>query len=381
MTKIAETIESLEQGARADLFTPFALGPIVLRNRIVMAPLTRNRAGAGNVPQAMNVEYYRQRASAGLIITEATQISPQGVGYPGTPGIHSAEQIAGWKQVTQAVHEQGGRIFLQLWHVGRISHPSLQPDGQLPVAPSAIKPDGDAFTAEGLQPFVTPRALETAGLPGIVEDYRVAAENALEAGFDGVEIHVANGYLLDQFLRDGSNKRTDAYGGSLENRARLLHEVTDAVVAVWGADRVGVRLSPLNSFNSMSDSDPQGTFTYVAEQLGRYGLAYLHVVENTFEADAGDALTVDFAKLREAFGGTYMANGGYEHETAEAAVAHGQAELVAFGKLFIANSDLPARFRRKAALNEPDPASFYGGDAKGYIDYPALDGNVEVVAA
>lgn len=381
MTKTTETIDPSVVDARADLFTPLTLGATELRNRIVMAPLTRNRAGAGNAPRAINVEYYRQRASAGLIITEATQVSPQGVGYPGTPGIHSAEQVAGWKQVTQAVHEQGGRIYLQLWHVGRISHPSLQPAGRLPVAPSAIKPDGDAFTAEGLQPFVTPRALEIEEIPGIVADYRTAAENALAAGFDGVEIHAANGYLLDQFLRDGSNHRTDAYGGSLENRVRLLLEVTDAVAGVWGADRVGVRLSPLNSFNSMYDSDPQGTFTYVAEQLSRYGLAYLHVVENTFESDANEAQRVDFTKLRKAFGGLYMANGGYGQESAEEALAQGRADFVAFGKPFIANPDLPARFRVNAALNEPDPTTFYGGDSRGYTDYPALDGEIGMAAA
>jgi N-ethylmaleimide reductase len=262
-----------------NLFTPVQLGAYELPNRIVMAPLTRNRAGEGNVPHSLNVLYYQQRASAGLIITEASQISPQGIGYPATPGIHSTEQISGWQQVTQAVHQKGGRIFLQLWHVGRISHPSLQPDGALPVAPSAIQPQGDAMTYEGMQPFVTPRALELDEIAGIVDQYRQAAKNAQEAGFDGVEVHGANGYLLDQFLRDGSNHRADAYGGSVENRARLLLEVTQAVVDVWGADRVGVRLSPSSTFNDMDDSDPRATFGYAIQALNALNLAYLHLLE------------------------------------------------------------------------------------------------------
>ena len=244
-----------------NLLTAVRLGPYELRNRIVMAPLTRNRAGADNVPQAMNVEYYAQRASAGLIITEATQISPQGVGYPNTPGIHAREQARGWKRVTEAVHQRQGRIFLQLWHVGRISHPSLQPNGALPVAPSAIRPDGEAYTYQGRLPFGTPRALETEEIRDVIEQYRTAAQNSLEAGFDGVEIHAANGYLLDQFLRDGTNHRADAYGGSIVNRARLVLEVTEAVAGVWGADRVGVRISPVHTFNSMYDSHPQITFS------------------------------------------------------------------------------------------------------------------------
>ncbi|MDH3703844.1 MAG: alkene reductase [Alphaproteobacteria bacterium] len=355
-----------------DLFTPAHLGPYRLQNRIVMAPLTRSRAGAGNVPQAMNVEYYAQRASAGLIITEATQISPQGVGYPGTPGIHSAAQIEGWKRITQAVHAQGGRIFLQLWHVGRISHPSLQPDGALPVAPSAIKPAGDAFTADGLQPFVTPRALETDEIPGIIEQFRTAAENAKEAGFDGVEVHAANGYLLDQFLRDGSNRRTDAYGGPVDNRARLLLEVTQAVSRVWGANRVGVRLSPVNSFNDMRDSNPDATFGYVTRALGRFGLAYLHVVEGDF-AGATESQSYDRSKLRASFPGSYIANGGYDHARAADALAYGEAHMVAFGAPYIANPDLVDRFALGAPLNAPDPETFYGGDERGYIDYPFLD--------
>ncbi len=368
------TPETNGRGASSgpNLFTPLRLGPYELENRFVMAPLTRNRAGPGNVPRDMNAEYYAQRASAGLIITEATQISPQGVGYPGTPGIHSPEQIDGWSRVTDAVHARGGRIFLQLWHVGRISHPSLQPDGALPVAPSAIKPDGDAITFDGPQPFVTPRALETGEIPGIIADYRAAAVNALAAGFDGVEVHAANGYLLDQFLRDGTNRRTDAYGGSIENRARLLLEVIEAVAEVWGGDKVGVRLSPINSFNSISDSDPDTTFSYVANQLNRFGLAYLHAVERDF-ADLPGENGYDKRKLRAAFDGLYIANGGYDHLRGDWAVGSKAADLVAFGKLFIANPDLPERLALNAPLNEPDPATFYGGNETGYTDYPALE--------
>lgn len=354
---------------RVDLFTPVRLGPYFLSNRLVMAPLTRNRAGPGNVPQAINVTYYAQRASAGLIITEATQVSPQGVGYPNTPGIHTEEQVRGWHQVTRAVHEKGGRIFLQLWHVGRISHPSLQPDGALPVAPSAIKPKGEAFTLIGLQPFVTPRALETDEIAEVVKQYQDAAVNAMAAGFDGVEIHAANGYLLDQFLREGSNRRNDRYGGSLENRVRLLLEVTDAVVGVWGADRVGVRISPISSFNDMFDSDPQGTFEFVTQRLDPVGLAYLHVVEMGVEEKP-----FDFSRLRKRFHGQYMANTGYTKARANRALAEGEADLVAFGALFLANPDLPARFGEDGPLNTPDQATFYGGGAQGYIDYPALRG-------
>ncbi|MGH8470812.1 MAG: alkene reductase [Gammaproteobacteria bacterium] len=361
-----------------DLFTPLRLGPYVLPNRIVMAPLTRNRAGPGNVPQAMNARYYAQRASAGLIITEATQISPQGVGYPDTPGIHNAAQAAGWRNVTQAVHERGGRIFLQLWHVGRISHPSLQPDGALPVAPSAIKPAGEAYTYEGLKPFVTPRALALDEILGVVDQYRSAAEYALQAGFDGVEIHAANGYLIDQFLRDGTNHRTDRYGGSLANRVRFLLQVTEAVTEVWGAERVGVRLSPVGRFNDMSDSDPETTFNYAAAQLDRFGLAYLHVVEGdegdeSAEEKQGEPTTaVDFERLRSSFSGVYMANFGYTYAGANAALRAGRADLVSFGKLFLANPDLPKRFAKCAPLNEPDHATFYGGGEQGYTDYPAL---------
>ena len=359
------------QGASLDLLAPVHVGPYTLANRVVMAPMTRNRAGPGNVPGDINVEYYRQRAPAGLIVTEGSQVSPQGLGYPGTPGIHGAEQVAGWRRVTDAVHAEGGRIFLQLWHVGRMSHPSLQADGALPVAPSAIRPEGEAVTLEGLQPFVTPRALEAEELPGIVEQHRLGALNALEAGFDGVEIHAANGYLLDQFLRDGTNRRTDAYGGPLDNRARLLLDVTEAVAGVWGAARVGVRLSPINSFNSMADSRPEETFPYVAGRLDDYDLAYLHVVEGDF-ADASK--TFEWGSMRRAFTGTYMVNGGSGQERANAALAAGAADLVSFAKPFLANPDLVARFAKGAPLNEPDQSTFYGGDEKGYTDYPALPG-------
>ena len=365
------TTDTTPPAAAPSLFAPVGLGGTTLRNRVVMAPLTRNRAAPGNLPQALNAEYYAQRASAGLIITEATQVSPQGVGYPGTPGIHSAEQVAGWRRVTEAVHDQDGRIFLQLWHVGRISHPSLQPDGALPVAPSAIKPDGEVFTYEGPQPFVTPRALETGEIPGIVAQYRHAAANARAAGFDGIEVHAANGYLLDQFLRDGSNRRQDAYGGPVENRARLLFEVLDAVTAVWEPEQVGVRLSPVNSFNAMADSDPDATFGYVVEQLNSYGLAYLHVVETDMTGVA-EPQRYDRDALRRAFQGPYMANGGYDQARAEAALSESAADLVAFGQPYIANPDLVARFAQDAPLNTPDPATFYGGDAKGYTDYPRL---------
>ncbi|MCX5723876.1 MAG: alkene reductase [Nitrospirae bacterium] len=354
-----------------NLFSPIQLGPYRLRNRIVMAPLTRNRAGQGQVPQPMNVRYYQQRASAGLIISEATQVCPEGVGYPNTPGIHSDQQVQGWRAITEAVHHEGGRIFLQLWHVGRISHPSLQPGGALPVAPSAIKPEGDVITYEGLKPFVTPRALDSAELPGIVAHYRQGAQHALEAGFDGVEIHAANGYLLDQFLRDGSNHRTDAYGGSIEHRARLLLEVVEAVTQVWGRERVGVRISPVNPFNSMYDSAPEQTFGYVAERLGALKLAYLHVVEMD-QSGVTTGQSVDFHRLRDLFGGIYMVCGCYTYERARAALAKGDADLIAFGRLFLANPDLPKRFADGAPLNVPQVETFYGGDEKGYTDYPSL---------
>jgi len=356
--------------ARPDLFTPLELGPLVLPNRIVMAPMTRSRAGPGNVPTDLAVEHYVQRASAGLIVTEATQVSPQGVGYPGTPGIHDDAQVEGWRRVTDAVHGAGGRIFLQLWHVGRISHPSLQPGGALPVAPSAIAADGEVFTASGPQPFVVPRVLGTEEIPGIVAQFEEGARRALAAGFDGVEIHGANGYLIDQFLRDGTNRRIDRYGGSVENRARFLLEVTEAVAGVWGAARVGVRLSPLGTFNSMSDSDPATTFGFAAEALDRYGLAYLHVVEGGHESADGP---FDWAELKRRFNGLYMANGDYSRERAAAVLMAGRADLVSFATAYIANPDLVERLRLDAPLALPDPSTFYGGDHRGYTDYPPLD--------
>ncbi|PSB06291.1 alkene reductase [filamentous cyanobacterium CCP2] len=355
------------------LLSSVQVGRYTLPNRLVMAPLTRNRAGAGNVPRQLNATYYAQRASAGLLITEATQVSPQGVGYPATPGIHSPEQVEGWKLVTKAVHDRGGKIFLQLWHVGRVSHPSLQPDGALPVAPSAIAPQGEASTYEGQKPFVTPRALETEEIPGIVEQYRQGAKNALEAGFDGVEIHGANGYLLDQFLRDGSNQRTDTYGGSIENRARLLLEVIDAVVEVWGADRVGLRLSPSGTFNSMSDSNPQALFTYVVGELNQRNLAYLHLVEPREDNGAPEGQDLSSHFFRSIYRGVIIAAGGYDRQLAEETIAKGDADLIAFGRWYISNPDLVERFANNAPLNPYDRSTFYGGDERGYTDYPTLD--------
>jgi N-ethylmaleimide reductase len=348
------------------LFSPYRLGNTDLSNRMVMAPMTRSRAIEGNVPNPLAATYYTQRASAGLIVSEATQVSPQGVGYIRTPGIHSAEQVAGWAVITDAVHRAGGKIFLQLWHVGRISHPDFH-GGALPVAPSAILAPGQVYTAKGLQDRVTPRALELSELPGIVETYRKGAENAKAAGFDGVEIHGANGYLLDQFLRDGSNKRTDAYGGSVENRARLGLEVAQAVVSVWGPDRVGYRISPNGSFNAMSDSNPAETFSYMAEQLNKLGIVYLHAVDPV--ADGDKRLS---PLLRKKFDRTYIVNGGFNADSGNAAVRNGEADLVAFGVPFLANPDLPKRFQLKASLNAPDQGTFYAGEEKGYADYPAL---------
>lgn len=366
-----------------NLLSPVKVGPYTLPNRMVMAPLTRNRAGEGNVPGPLNATYYEQRSGAGLIISEATQVSPQGMGYPNTPGIYSAEQVEGWRLVTKAVHDRGGRIFLQLWHVGRISHPDLQPGGELPVAPSAIAPEGMAATYTGEKPFVTPRALETEEIPGIIEQYRLGAKNALAAGFDGVEIHSANGYLLDQFLHDGSNHRTDNYGGSIENRARLLMEVTEVVTSVWGSDRVGLRLSPSGSFGSMSDSNLNALFDYVVDALNRFNLAYLHLVEPriTTEAlnrwkktnDSNDKEELTSGHFRSIFRGTIISAGGYDRELGNATIAAGDADLIAYGRLFISNPDLPARFAIDAPLNEYDRSTFYGGGVEGYTDYPSLE--------
>jgi N-ethylmaleimide reductase len=350
---------------------------------MVMAPLTRSRARQpGNVPSPLNACYYTQRASAALIISEATQVSQQGQGYAWTPGIHSLEQTEGWRLVTDAVHKAGGLIFLQLWHVGRISHPSLQPDGMLPVAPSAIKPAGNAFIenerGEGeLVPFVTPRSLQIEEIPYIVRQYVRGSKNALEAGFDGVEIHSANGYLLDQFINSTTNHRTDNYGGSVENRARLLMEVTEAVSKVWGPDRVGVRLSPLGKFNDMGDDNPEDTFGYIAEKLNAHGLAYLHIVNPTLGAiekglkpEPSGLRMLDL--IRRKYKNTLILAGGFDHETAEQWLQQGRADLIAFGRKFIANPDLPERFHKGTALNPDDPSTYYGGGAKGYTDYPTL---------
>ncbi len=354
-----------------DLFSPYRLGDLALANRMVMSPMTRSRAVEGNVPHPLAATYYVQRASAGLIISEATQVSPQGVGYVRTPGIHSAEQVAGWRAVTDAVHRAGGRIFAQLWHVGRVSHPDFH-GGALPVAPSAIAPEGEVFTGKGRVPMVTPRALETGEIAGIVAQFRRAAENAKEAGFDGVELHGANGYLLDQFLRDGANRRTDAYGGSVVNRARFPLEVVDAVLDIWRPQRVGYKVAPNFSMLSMSDSNPVETFSYLTEQLSRRGLAYLCVAEPI----AGPAVVPADKRitplLRRAFRGAFVVNGGYDAQSGNAAIARGEADLVAFGVPFLANPDLPARFKTGASLNTPDPATFYAGEEKGYLDYPAL---------
>jgi len=330
----------------------------------------------GDVPNPLNATYYGQRASrGGLLITEATQISRQGKGYPGAPGIHSQAQVEGWKLVTEAVHAKGGFIFLQLWHVGRMSHSSLHPEAGLPVSASAIAPqDGSkAMTADFKQvPFETPRALELAEMPGVVEDYQRGAQNAKAAGFDGVEIHGANGYLLDQFLEDRSNHRTDQYGGSIENRARLLLEVVDAVVAVWGPGRVGVRLSPYGKFLDMGDSDPIALFSYVLAQLSQRGIAYAHVIETRSAEGAPPDAPRTAPLFRKAFTGVLISAGGYSAESAEETVAEGLADAVAFGRLFIANPDLPKRFEQKSSLNPYDRSTFYGGGDKGYTDYPAL---------
>ncbi|MDI1335644.1 MAG: alkene reductase [Lacunisphaera sp.] len=346
------------------LHSSLRVGALTLPNRIIMAPLTRCRAGAGRVPTDLMREYYVQRASAGLILSEATAVDPMGVGYPDTPGIWSDEQVAGWKKVTEAVHAAGGRMFLQLWHVGRISDPFYL-NGALPVAPSAIAAAGHVSLIRPLKPFVTPRALELNEIPRMVSAYQLGAVNALRAGFDGVEIHGANGYLLDQFLQDRSNQRTDNYGGPIENRARFALEVTDAVSSIWGADRVGYHLAPRGDSHGMGDSNPAATFGYLATELGRRKLAFLCARESLDAPRLGP-------DLKRAFGGVYIANQGFTADTAEATLAAGEADAVAWGKLFIANPDLPRRLQLGAPLNAPDNATFYGGSVRGYTDYPVL---------
>lgn len=356
------------------LFTPFKVGALTLPNRLVMAPMTRSRAqNTGKVPTPSAAIYYAQRATAGLIISEGSQISPQAVGYIDTPGIHSAEQVAGWKLVTEAVHAAGGRIFLQLWHVGAVSHPYFH-NGALPVAPSAVKPTATAYTGNGMEEVPTPRALETYEVKAIVEDYRQAAKNAQAAGFDGVEVHGANGFLIDQFLQSGTNLRTDEYGGSVENRARFALEVVQAAVDVFGAGRVGYKMSPSANLGGISDANPRATFSYLAGQLDRFGLAYLHVMEalpGHFMAPKERKEPIAPA-LRKLFTGPFILNGGYGKETAEQALANQEADLISFGAPFIANPDLVARYRNGAPLSQADHSVFYGGTDRGYIDYPSF---------
>lgn len=345
--------------SNSSLFEPIRLGAIALRNRIVMAPLTRGRAGVARIPNALMAEYYQQRASAGLMITEATQISEQAAGWAETPGIYTEAQIQGWRRITDTVHRQGGKIVLQIWHTGRASHPDFQPGGRQPVSASAIKPVGEIHTPQGKKPFMTPRAITLEEIPGLVQDFAQATRNAQRAGFDGVEIHAANGYLIDQFLRDGTNQRQDAYGGTIQNRVRFLLEVTEAAVNAWSPDHVGVRLSPTNAFNDMKDSNPIATFTYAAQALNPYQLAYLHVLE----ALPGHMLAVEGERvtpyIREVFQGPLMINGGYDAASGAAAIAHHEADLVAYGVPFIANPDLPEHFAQQAPLNKPDPSTFY----------------------
>lgn len=346
------------------LFDPIQVGSLHLPNRIFMAPLTRSRSGDERLPNDLMAEYYRQRASAGLILSEATSVTPQGVGYARTPGIWSDEQVQGWKKITQAVHEEGGHIFLQLWHVGRVSDP-LFLNGNLPVAPSAVRPAGHVSLVRPEKPFVTPRALESSEIPGVIEAYRLGAENAQKAGFDGVELHGANGYLLDQFLQSSTNQRTDDYGGSLENRARLMIEATDAAISVWGADRVGMHLAPRCDAHDMGDADPLETFGYVAQELGRRKIAFICAREHQAPDSLGPA-------LKSLFGGVYVANEKFTLESGNAILDTGGADAVAYGVPFISNPDLPKRFAQNAALNQADPSTFYADGAKGYTDYPML---------
>ncbi len=358
------------------LLSPATLATLELPNRMIMAPLTRCRAGDRYIPQSINAVYYAQRASAGLIISEATQVARNGIGYPNTPGIYTSEQVEGWKQVTDAVHAKGGRIFLQLWHAGRVAHPSLLPPGEIPIAPSAIPANCMADTVEGQQPHVTPRALALEEIPEIVAQFQQGARNAVAAGFDGVEIHSANGYLLDQFLQDNSNQRSDEYGGSVENRVRLLLEVVQAVVEVWGKGKVGVRLSPSSTFNDMKDSNPMATFSYVADALNQFGLGYLHMVEpriqgNVTIAEDGKGLGAKF--FRSIFQGSIVTAGGYTRDTGEAMLQENSADFIAYGRLFLANPDLPKRFALNATLNRYDRNTFYTNSERGYTDYPAIE--------
>jgi len=354
-----------------DLFSPLTIGKHTLKNRMIMAPLTRCRSVHDHTPNDLMATYYEQRATAGLIISEATQISPMGIGYPCTPGIYTSEQIEGWKKVTRRVHEKGGKMFLQLWHVGRISHPSFL-GGRLPVSASAIKPVGQVYTFEGMKEYKTPHALEVQEIEAIVQEYVQAAENAIKAGFDGVEVHAANGYLLDQFLRDGTNTREDAYGGNIENRSRFLFEVIKGVTLKIGAEKTGLRLSPSGTFNDMTDSNPQEHFKYVCEELNTFSLAYLHIVD-ALEGDIRHgANVVSLSEIRAAYKGVLIVCGGYDKEKGNRVIKEKQADAVAFGTLYVANPDLVERFKTDALLNEADINTFYTQDEKGYTDYPVL---------
>jgi N-ethylmaleimide reductase len=355
-----------------NLFSPVKLGPYTLPNRMVMAPMTRLRA-IGTIPQPLMATYYAQRASAGLIVTECTMVSPLSYGYMNCPGIYSQEQVVAWRGITEAVHANGGRIFLQLWHCGRVSHPSLL-GGELPIAPSEIAAVGSLHTPEGKRTLETPRALETDEISEIVEQFRKGAENALAAGFDGIELHGAFGYLIDQFLQDGSNQRADEYGGSVENRSRFLLEVVEAVSSVWGPDRIGIKLSPSNTYYGMYDSDSKATFSYVLDALNRFNLAYVHLMEpNDVDVATREVLNPVTPLFRPIFKGTLITNGGYDQEKGNAILASGNADIVSFGKLFLANPDLPQRFELNAPLNTPDPKTFYAPDEKGYTDYSFLE--------
>lgn len=354
-----------------NLFSPMTIGAMELPNRIALAPMTRSRAMVDNIPAASTPLYYSQRADAGLLISEATQISPQGIGYMNTPGIYTPEQIEAWRAVTDAVHANGGRIYLQLWHVGRVSHPYFH-GGELPVAPSAINPNGRAYLPSGFEPTVTPRALELSEIPGIIEDYHQGAKNALAAGFDGVELHGANGYLPDQFLQDVSNHRTDEYGGSIENRSRFLLEITERLIEVWGRERVGVRLSPWGKNSGMGDSNPVALFTYVAKELGRLGVGYIHILENAPGHPLAPATSI-LPAVRDVFHGAVIVNSGYDRASGDEVIRSGNADMVSFGVPFLANPDLVERLRRNAPLNAPDMSTFFAGGDKGYIDYPTLE--------
>jgi N-ethylmaleimide reductase len=366
--------------SKQPLLTSYNLSGLELSNRMVMAPMTRSRAGVNNVPTELMAKYYRQRSSAGLIISEGTQISEQGIGYPWTPGIHTDEQVKGWKKVTNAVHEEGSKIFAQIWHVGRVSHP-LYHDGEPPVAPSAVKPDGQIFTADGMKDFVTPRALDTEEIPDIIEDYAQSARNAIEADFDGVEIHGANGYLIDQFLKDGTNKRSDKYGGSLQNRSRFAVEVVEAVSDAIGSERTGIRLSPVGRNQGISDSNPKETFSYLLNQLNSFELAFVHLMEPMDDVSDLENYPTQVTKyFRKVYNGTIITNAGYDQKSGNKAIEEGVAELVAYGRLFLANPDLPARFEANAKLNDANKSTFYGGDEEGYTDYPFMSKSTEIAA-